>query len=98
LKGKKKCASCAMSPVSKEQLKKLQEMMKKRAKPEDCPYLPVCEKKVLENEFQILCKDQEVSREIISLHITGRHAWELCEAFVKKKREKEGKRPKEWNK
>jgi len=89
-----KCKTCH---VSKEQLKRLKELMKKRAKSKDCPYIKTCQKKVLKDEFVVYCKDKEVSQEIIQIHMAGKHTWEMCPEFIKEKRKREGKTPREWN-
>ncbi|RLG18196.1 hypothetical protein DRN75_02335 [Nanoarchaeota archaeon] len=78
--------------------KSLAEKLKKRVKPQDCPYLGTCDQIVLEEEFRVLCKDQEVSQNVVMLHAAGQHAWQVCPYFRELERKKKGKKPREWNK
>jgi len=71
-------------------------MMKKRAKPVDCPYKDTCTQKVLQGEAEFLCKDLETDRDAVMLHMNNRHGWEMCKVYQDKKREAEGKLPREW--
>lgn len=91
---RKKCEGCEY--VDEAQLKELKEMMKKRAKPEDCPYLKTCTQKVLKQEAELMCKDQEITQEAIMVHMNGHHMWELCQVYHKAKQEREGKLPRDW--
>lgn len=79
-----------------EEVKRLQEMMKKRAKPVDCPYRQTCQQKVLQDEAELMCKDQEISQDAIMVHMNGRHVWELCKIYHETKQNKEGRLPREW--
>jgi len=82
--------------LSKEEEKRLRELMKKRVKPKKCPYIEICDQKVLQEEVKLLCHDQEISQESIQIHMSGRHMWELCKKYLEYKRKKEGKLPREW--
>ena len=93
-----KCGKeCNNQPqMSADQMKKMQEMIKNKAKPTDCPYIKTCTNKVLKEEWEILCKDAEKIQEVAMLHMQQRHASEMCRAYQEKKKEIEGKRPIEW--
>ena len=94
-----KCApgqSCEKSNPQEEQMKKMKEAYEKRVKPTECPLLQTCTKKVLENESILYCRDQEKTQDAILLHVSGHHVFEICPEFLNKKREKEGKLPKEY--
>ena len=93
IKGKDGCATCALNEA---QIKKLEELLKNRVKPKDCPLLKTCNRYVLREEWEAMCKDQEVFQDVIRIHMQGRHVWELCEAFQEEKRKKEGKLPRDW--
>ena len=76
--------------------KQFKELWNKRVPPQDCPYIKDCTKRVLDEEALMVCKDREIVNEIVRIHMTKKHMWELCETFLQIKREKEGKLPKEW--
>jgi len=82
--------------LSKERVKELEEMLKKKVKPAECPYRSICDHKVLSQEASLMCKDEEIVQEAIMIHMSGHHVWEACETFLEKKREKEGRFPKDW--
>ena len=88
-----KCATCS---IGEAQIKKLEELFKNRVKPKDCPLLKTCKKYVLREEWEAMCKDQEVVQDVIRIHMQGRHVWELCGAYLEEKRKREGKLPKDW--
>ena len=94
-----KCGKeCNNQPqMSADQMKKLQEMMKNKAKSIDCPYIKTCTNKVLKEEWEILCKDAEKIQEVAMLHMRQRHASEMCKVFQETKKEREGKHPKDWS-
>jgi hypothetical protein len=87
---------CPGTNPQEEQMKKMKEAYEKRTKPTECPHLSTCTKKVLENEVILYCKDQEKTQDAILLHVSGHHVFEICPEFLNKKREKEGKLPKEY--
>ena len=90
----KDCGGCGVSP--KEQEKKMEEMMKHKATPCDCPLKASCTKKVLKDEADVLCKDAETSQEAMMYHLNQHHMWEACKTFRERKTEAEGKLPREW--
>lgn len=87
---------CKGCPGDEAQSKHLEEMMKKRVKSADCPYKESCTQRVLKDEAELMCRDQEKSQEAVMIHMNGRHVWEMCKVFHETKQEKEGKRPKDW--
>jgi len=91
----KGCGGCPKEDEGAQQ-KKLEEMMKKRIKSINCPYKGSCAQKVLKEEAELMCKDQEKSQEAVMIHMNGRHVFELCQVFHETKQEKEGKLPKDW--
>lgn len=91
----KKCDGCKPGSAE-EQIKRMEEMMKKRVKPQDCPFLKSCQTKMMKEEWEIMCKDQEKIQEAMMAHAQQKHLWELCRTYQETKREKEGKKPVEW--
>ena len=93
VKGK---AQSVTGNMSEAQIKRLEELLKNRVRPKDCPLLKTCNKYVLREEWEAMCKDQETFQDVIRIHMSGRHVWELCEVFQEEKRKKEGKLPRDW--
>jgi len=79
-----------------EEEKRLREMLARRAQSVQCPYINECKQKVLKEEAEMLCKDLEITEEIVSLHVAGNHGWQVCKIYNEIRREKEGKLPREW--
>ena len=92
-KEKTLCETCL---ASDERIKRLEELFKNRVKPKDCPLLKTCNRYVLREEWEAICKDREVIQDVIRIHMQGKHVWELCEAYLEEKRKKEGKLPRDW--
>jgi len=95
-KKKHQCEGCHPSQ-SEEEMEKLNAMLKNKVPPTDCPYMNTCENKVLPDEFQVLCKDQETSREAVMYHVKKHHVWENCKHFRDRKLEVEGQLPRTLN-
>jgi len=88
---KKKCDSCEQISDAD-----LEELLKNKVQPTDCPFRQTCTTKVLKEEAEYFCKDQEITRTSVLYHVYGKHTWETCEVYRQKKREEEGKLPREW--
>jgi len=91
-----KCPGCGTEEDQKAQMKRLEEMMKKRVKPTNCPYKATCNQKMLKDEAEVMCKDQEKSQEAVMVHMQGRHIWEMCKVFRETEQERKGKLPRDW--
>lgn len=97
----KSCDKCSTNTPQttndqQEQARKMKEAYDKRAQVIECPLLIDCTKKILENECILYCKDQEKTQDAVMLHVSGHHVWEVCPEYLNKKRDKEGKLPKEY--
>ena len=89
------CGGCT-SETEVTQRKQLEEMMKKRVKSKECPLKGTCTQKVLKEEAELMCKDQEMSQEAAMIHVNGKHVWMLCKEYNDVLRNKEGRLPKNW--
>jgi hypothetical protein len=89
------CKSCDKTP-DKNLGEKLKELLKNRVKSVPCPYLKECQEKVLKEEVQAMCKDEEVVPDLAQVHAMGLHIWQRCPYWNKMKRDKEGKLPRDW--
>jgi ATP-dependent helicase YprA (DUF1998 family) len=84
---------------TKDQIKKLKEMMAKRVQSCDCPELSKkCSYKLLEaDEYTLLCKDVESNQQSMAIHMQQRHNWEVCPHYQEVTRSEKGKTPGEWS-
>ena len=90
--------SCGTCGKGKEQnvTDKLKDLLKNRVKSEPCPYVKTCEEQVLKEESLAMCKDQEIVPDLAQVHALGMHIWQRCPYWNKKKRETEGRKPRDW--
>lgn len=95
----KDCGGCPTGNQKQmqEQVKKMEEMMKKRVKPQDCPYLKSCQSKMMKEEWEIMCRDQEKIQEAMMAHAQQKHLWQMCRIYQELEREAKGKIPSQWS-
>lgn len=82
---------------NEETLKLLREKAKTRIKPLPCPYLEICDYKVLPEVGRVLCLDQESGpqSQAFLAHIAKHHIWEGCKIYVERLRKEKGILPKD---